>query len=55
VKFSSEHQPSRRHVFTRAECKRGYKHALAFALLDVKRYAWIWRKVRGYYRAARRR
>lgn len=43
-----------RHQFTRAERKRGYRNALARAgaLRDGARlYAWIWRKVRGYYRA----
>jgi hypothetical protein len=43
-----------RHQFTRAERKRGYRNALAnAAALDdgARLYAWIYRRVRGYYRA----
>lgn len=46
-----------RHTFTRSERRRGYRNALAnaAALHDGARvYAWIWRKVRGYYRARAR-
>jgi len=46
-----------RHRFTRAERRRGYRNALAnAAALDdgAQVYAWIWRKVRGYYRARAR-
>jgi hypothetical protein len=46
-----------RHTFTRSERRRGYRNALlACAGKDdgIRVYAWIWRKVRGYYRARRR-
>jgi hypothetical protein len=48
----------RRHTFSRRERKKGYAAALAAAaqLRDSgQRYAWLWRLVRGWYRAQRRR
>ena len=47
-----------RHEFTRAERKRGYRHAVASPRAgspcnDVRVLAWVWRRVRGYYRARR--
>jgi hypothetical protein len=45
----------RRHVFTRAERRRGYKNAMARTLAeDVHVHAWLFRRVRGYYRARKR-
>lgn len=41
-----------RHALTRTERQRGYRSAMA--ITDVKIRAWVWRKVRGEYRAKRR-
>lgn len=53
---SSSFQPGpdpRRHTFTRAERKRGYRNAVEkHPSFHVS--AWVWRKVRGYYRARKR-
>ena len=53
--FAQGYEP-RRHVFTAAERKRGYAHAFAGGgkCADVRVAAWVWRKVRGYYRARER-
>jgi hypothetical protein len=45
-----------RHEFTRAERRRGYRNAVKAPRPggpcdDVKVLAWVWRKVRSYYRA----
>ena len=47
-----------RHVFTRAERRRGYRHAVVSPrdggpCDDARAQAWVWRRVRGYYRARR--
>jgi hypothetical protein len=41
----------RRHVFTRAECRLGYAHAMLGKgkCNDPKVCAYVWRKVRKYY------
>ena len=46
----------RRHVFTAAERKRGYAQAFGGhgKCADVRVTAWVWRKVRGYYRTLKR-
>jgi hypothetical protein len=45
----------RRHAFTRAERRRGYRNAMAATLgRDIHVHAWLFRRVRGYYRARRR-
>ena len=45
----------RRHQFTRSERKKGYRNAMkATAERDINVHAWVWRRVRGYYRAKRR-
>lgn len=41
----------RRHVFTRKERRKGYKRAMAHG--DVHVVAWVFRRVRGYYRACK--
>lgn len=44
-----------RHALTRAERRRGYRNAMRRTLAkDVNVHAWLFRKVRGYYRAAAR-
>jgi hypothetical protein len=49
-----------RHQFTRAERRRGYRNAVRNPRPgtpcgdNVHILAWLWRKVRGYYRAQRR-
>jgi hypothetical protein len=41
----------RRHVFTPEERRRGYAHALEkLAQQSAHAYAWLWRRVRSYYR-----
>jgi hypothetical protein len=43
----------RRHKLTRADRAKGYARALALAGCDsAQLYAWIWRRVRSYYRLA---
>ena len=47
-----------RHQLTRAERRRGYRNAVASPRPggrcdDPRVLAWVWRKVRGYYRAGR--
>lgn len=41
----------RRHQLTRAERRRGYENALNAG--NAWLTGWVWRKVRGYYRARR--
>jgi hypothetical protein len=42
----------RRHVFSQEERQRGYANARArLGQGDVSLFAWLWRKVRSYYRA----
>jgi hypothetical protein len=44
-----------RHRQTRREQRRGYANAMdRLRRQDVHVYAWVWRKVRGYYRRRRR-
>lgn len=44
-----------RHKFTREECQRGYQAALMQAVKHSwKRYAWLYYRIRGWYRAKRR-
>jgi hypothetical protein len=50
---------SQRHTFTRREQRRGYRNAVrnprpGSACDNVHVLAWVWRRVRGYYRARRR-
>lgn len=47
-------EDSRRHQFSRRERRKGYKHAMESPNLSADQLAWVWRKVRGYYRAQRR-
>jgi hypothetical protein len=42
----------RRHVFSRAERRRGYRTAMGANNAHV--VAWLFRRVRGFYRARRR-
>ena len=47
-----------RHQLTRAERRRGYRNAIRSPRAggpcdDPRVLAWVWRKVRGYYRAGR--
>ena len=53
--FAPGYDP-RRHIFTTAERKRGYAQAFGGhgKCADVHVAAWVWRKVRGYYRALKR-
>lgn len=52
-RFRKGHDP-RRHELTAEERQRGYRNALAVAAVkDAQLYAWLWRKVRGYYRGQR--
>jgi hypothetical protein len=44
-----------RYRFTRQDCQKGYRAALAVCMQDWHRYAWFCRKVRGYYRGQRRK
>ncbi len=48
---------NRRHELTREERQRGYANARAKLgkLKDWRPYAWLWRRVRSYYRRARRK
>jgi hypothetical protein len=43
---------ARRHVFTRAERRRGYRNAMAGS--DAHVVAWVFRRVRSHYRRLRR-
>lgn len=52
--FQPGHDP-RRHFLTREERRRGYRAALEKLADNVKRQAWLLRRVRGWYRARRRR
>ncbi len=49
--FAKGYDP-RRHVFTRAECQLGYARCMLGRgrCNDPKVAAWVWRKVRRYYR-----
>lgn len=41
----------KRHVFTRAECQRGYRADLKKAMEHSwERYAWLYYRIRGFYR-----
>lgn len=40
----------KRHRFTREECQRGYRAALEKCSEDWELYAWLYYKLRGYYR-----
>ena len=47
-----------RHEFTRTERRRGYRNAVKSPRAggpcdDPRVLAWVWRKVRGFYRARR--
>ena len=47
-----------RHALTRAERRRGYRNAVVSPRAgsktdDPRVLAWVWRRVRGYYRARR--
>ncbi len=43
----------RRHVFSRAERKRGYRAAHANTFKEPWKHAWFLRMIRSYYRANR--
>lgn len=42
-----------RHRLTKVERRRGYYAAL-YKSEDIRHFAWVWRKVRGWYRARAR-
>lgn len=45
----------RRHVFTQTERRKGYASAWnQSARVSADLHAWLWRKVRSYYRAQKR-
>lgn len=47
-------QPNR-YVFTRRDCQKGYSNALAAAMaVSWARYAWLYYRIRGFYRARKR-
>jgi hypothetical protein len=46
-----------RHTFTREERRRGYRRLLAGCRnndVPIHTIAWVWRRIRGYYRQLRR-
>ena len=56
-RFLSGPDPDR-HQLTRAERRRGYRNAVTSPRAggpcdDPRVLAWVWRRVRGYYRAGR--
>ncbi len=40
--------------FTKEDCRRGYQAALDATAHDVHKYAWLYRRIRGYHRAIKR-
>ncbi len=52
--FKKGYDPRRRAGFTPEECKRGYLAALDAVAHDVYKHAWLYRRIRGWYRAKRR-
>ncbi len=49
--FRKRHDKRRRKGFTVEECKRGYANAKKKLASDPEKYAWLWRRIRGYFRA----
>jgi hypothetical protein len=39
-----------RYRFTKADCQRGYRAALDKCMESWELYAWLYRKLRGFYR-----
>ena len=52
--FKKGRDPRRRVGFTQEQAKRGYLAALDAVAHDVHKHAWLFRRVRGFYRAKRR-
>jgi hypothetical protein len=50
-RFRKGFDPRRRRGFSREECRRGYRAAKEKCREDVHVSAWLWRKLRGHYRA----
>lgn len=47
-------QARNRYVFTTADCKKGYQAALQKCSHDIHKYAWLYYRIRGWYRRKRR-
>jgi hypothetical protein len=43
--------PRRRRGFTTEECRKGYAAAKEKCKENAQKFAWLWRKLRGHYRA----
>jgi hypothetical protein len=49
-KTDAKRRSRRRYRFTKEDCQRGYQAALAKCMEDWDLFAWLHRRVRGYYR-----
>jgi hypothetical protein len=49
-KRSGKEQPRNRYRFTREDCQKGYRAALAKCSQDWHLHAWFYYRIRGWYR-----
>ncbi|MFO0966123.1 MAG: hypothetical protein U0793_11145 [Gemmataceae bacterium] len=48
--LAKQQQQKERYRFTKQDCQRGYRAALAKCMEDWALYAWFFHRIRGHYR-----